>query len=82
MHHILLSLFIGAIAGWLAGLIIKGRGFGLIANIIVGIIGGWLGGELFGNKLNVTSSNTVNEIFCATLGAIILIGLLRLIRGK
>ncbi|HXS36125.1 MAG TPA: GlsB/YeaQ/YmgE family stress response membrane protein [Flavipsychrobacter sp.] len=82
MHHILLFLFIGAVAGWLACLIIRGRGFGLLANIIVGIIGGWIGGELFGNKLNVTSSPTLNEIFCATLGAIILVGLLRLIRGR
>ena len=45
---IILYLLIGAVAGWLAGLIMKGRGFGLFGNIIVGIIGGFIGGFLFG----------------------------------
>ncbi len=46
--NIIIWLVVGAIAGWLAGNIMKGRGFGLIGNIIIGIVGGILGGYLFG----------------------------------
>ncbi|MGI5310011.1 GlsB/YeaQ/YmgE family stress response membrane protein, partial [Rheinheimera sp. WS51] len=44
----ILFLIIGAVAGWLAGLIMKGRGFGLLGNMVVGIVGAFLGGFLFG----------------------------------
>jgi len=80
--HWLISLFIGAVAGWLAGLIVRGRGFGLIGNIIIGLIGGLIGGELIGNKLAITHSATANNIISATLGAALLIALLKLIRGR
>ena len=46
--HILWFLLIGLVAGWLAGLLVKGRGFGWLANMIVGVIGAFIGGFLFG----------------------------------
>ena len=50
------TLIIGGIAGWLAGKLMRGEGFGIIVDIIVGVIGGWLGGWLFG-KLGIHIGN-------------------------
>lgn len=67
---ILIFLAIGAVAGWLAGLIFKGGGFGLIWNIIIGIVGGVIGGWLFGNFFG---DSLVGAIITAVVGAIILL---------
>lgn len=69
---ILIFLLIGAIAGWLAGTIIKGRGFGLVGNIVVGIVGAVVGGLLF-DFLGVRSGGFLGSIITATLGAVILL---------
>ena len=77
---ILAALLIGAIAGWLAGLIVRGAGFGLIDNIVVGIIGALVAGWLL-PKLNVTlASGTLGSILDATVGAVIVLVVLSLIR--
>ena len=72
-------LIIGGLAGWLAGLIMKGRGFGLFGNIIVGIIGGLIGGFLFG-VLGFTSTNVIGSLITALVGAIVLLFIVGLIR--
>lgn len=73
-------LLVGLIAGWLAGMIMKGGGFGFIGDIIVGIIGALLGGFLC-NTLGVnTGGGLLSSIIVATIGAIVLILLLRLIK--
>ena len=69
---LLVALLIGAIAGFLAGQVVKGHGFGVVGNIIVGIVGSLLFGFLFGN-FNVLGSPMLNEIAGGTLGAIILL---------
>jgi len=76
---IIIFLLIGAIAGWLAGQIMSGGGFGLIGDIVVGIIGAFIGGWLFG-ALGIGFGGLIGAIICATIGAIILIALLRLIK--
>jgi uncharacterized membrane protein YeaQ/YmgE (transglycosylase-associated protein family) len=76
---IIIFLLIGAIAGWLAGQIMSGGGFGLIGDIVVGIIGAFIGGWLFG-ALGIGFGGLIGAIICATVGAIILIALLRLIK--
>ena len=76
---IILFLVIGGVAGWLAGLIMKGRGFGLFGNIIVGIIGGLIGGFLFG-VLGFTSTNVIGSLITALVGAIVLLFIVGLIR--
>jgi uncharacterized membrane protein YeaQ/YmgE (transglycosylase-associated protein family) len=77
---IIIWLIVGAIAGWLAGLIVKGYGFGLIGNIVVGIVGAVIAGWLFpliGIRLG---NEIVGSIVSATVGAVILLVIIGLIR--
>ncbi len=69
---LVIALLIGAVAGFLAGQIVKGHGFGVIGNIIVGIVGALVFGFLFGN-FNLLSSPILNEIAGGTIGATILL---------
>lgn len=77
--HILYWILIGLVAGWLAGLILKGSGFGLIGNLIVGVIGALLGGFVFG-LLGLQASSMLGSLITATAGALLLIYLLRLVK--
>lgn len=73
-------LLIGLIAGWLAGMLVKGGGFGVVGDMIVGVLGAFIGGFLF-TKLGVSSGGgMIGSIIVATIGAIILIFILRLIK--
>jgi uncharacterized membrane protein YeaQ/YmgE (transglycosylase-associated protein family) len=69
-------ILIGLAAGWLAGQIMKGGGYGLVGDLIVGVIGALLGGWLFG-LLGISANSIIGSLIVATLGAIILIALLR-----
>ncbi len=69
---LLIALLVGAIAGFLAGQIVKGHGFGTVGNIVVGILGALVFGFLFGN-FNLLSSPMLNEIVGGTIGAVILL---------
>ena len=76
IESLIVFLLIGAIAGWLAGLIVKGYGFGLLGNIVVGIVGAFLAGLLL-PKIGVSiGAGIVGAIIHATIGAVILLGLL------
>ena len=79
-NSLLLLLIVGAVAGWLAGVIVKGYGFGLIGNIIVGIIGSFVGSWLFTHFQIVHGGGIVGDILGATLGAVVLLFLLRFAR--
>jgi uncharacterized membrane protein YeaQ/YmgE (transglycosylase-associated protein family) len=72
-------LVIGAVAGWLAGLLMKGRGFGLIGNIIVGIIGAFIGGFL-ASVLGLAATGIIGSIILATAGAVVLLFLIGLVK--
>ncbi|MBN1476133.1 GlsB/YeaQ/YmgE family stress response membrane protein [Candidatus Sumerlaeota bacterium] len=74
-------LIIGGVAGFLAGQILKGRGFGLIGNIIVGIIGGVVGGWLF-SLLQLESTGLIGNLIVALVGAVVLIYVVNLAMGK
>jgi len=76
---LIIFLVIGAVAGWLAGMIIKGGGYGLVGDIIVGVIGSLIGGWLFG-LLGIAAGGLIGSIIAAVVGAIILIAILRLIK--
>jgi uncharacterized membrane protein YeaQ/YmgE (transglycosylase-associated protein family) len=72
-------ILIGICAGWLAGQIVKGGGFGLVGDLIVGVIGALVGGFLFG-LLGIQSAGLLGSLVTATVGAIVLIFLLRQIK--
>lgn len=70
---IVYALLIGAIAGWLAGKIMKGGGFGLLINIILGIVGGAIGNWLFGALDISIGSGAVGDIITGVIGAVVLL---------
>jgi uncharacterized membrane protein YeaQ/YmgE (transglycosylase-associated protein family) len=73
-------ILIGIAAGWLAGQIMKGGGFGLVGDLIVGVIGALLGGFLFGQLGVSAGGGLLGSLIVATIGAIVLLFLLRLIK--
>ena len=73
---------IGGIAGYIAQMVVPGRGFGLLATIIIGMVGGWLGQLLLGGFLHLTHDVLFDEIICAIIGSVILVIALNLILGK
>ena len=77
-------IIIGLVAGFLAGVVVKGRGFGMLGNLVVGVIGAVLGGWLFG-VLNINISGIpplIINLIVAFVGAVVLLWLLRLVGGK
>ena len=74
-------IVVGLIAGWLAGLIMRGHGLGIIADIVVGIIGALIGGYLFA-LLGVTTDSFIGWVLTALVGAIILLFIINLISGR
>jgi uncharacterized membrane protein YeaQ/YmgE (transglycosylase-associated protein family) len=77
--HWLVWLVIGAVAGWLAGVVMKGSGYGCIGNVIVGIIGSLVGGWVFSLLGFGPGRGLLGSIITAFVGAVLLIGLLRLL---
>ena len=81
IESILVFLIVGAIAGWLAGLIVSGFGFGLVGNIVVGIVGAFIAGYLFPALGVSLGSGIVAAIIHSTIGAVILLVLIKVIKG-
>lgn len=79
-HGIIAWLIIGAIAGWLAGLLVKGSGFGIFVDIIVGIVGAFIGGWLAGVLHLSLGSGWISSIITAVIGAVILLVVIRLFK--
>lgn len=80
MQGLIGFLIIGLVAGWLAGQIMKGKGFGLLGNMIVGVVGAILGGMLFG-MLGLSASGTIGSLLTATVGAVVLLYLLSFVKS-
>jgi len=78
-ESILAWIVIGAIAGWLAGLLVKGYGFGLIGNILIGILGAGVAG-LIGPRLGIQTESFGGNIVASLLGALVLLLLVGLVR--
>lgn len=81
VESLIVFLIIGAIAGWLAGVIVKGYGFGLLGNIVVGIIGALIAGWLFPALDISLGTGIVAAIIHSAIGAIILLVLIRLVKS-
>ena len=78
-QSIIMWLIIGAVAGWLAGKVVHGYGFGLLANIVIGILGAVVGGYVL-PQLGFIPTSTSGDFIAATLGAVILLVVIGLVR--
>jgi len=79
-ESLLVILLIGAVAGWLAGIIVQGTGFGLLGDIVIGIVGAFIASWLFPQLGVRLGAGIVAEIVAATVGAVLLLVIIRLIR--
>jgi uncharacterized membrane protein YeaQ/YmgE (transglycosylase-associated protein family) len=80
VETLIVWLIVGGIAGWLAGIIVKGYGFGVVGNIIIGIVGAFIAGLLF-PRLGITlGAGIVGAIIHAMIGAVILLVIIGLVR--
>jgi len=81
-HGLIAWLVIGAVAGWLAGLLVKGGGFGLIVDIIVGIVGAFIGGWPSGMLGLSLGGGLIGSVIAAPIGAVILLLAIRIIKRR
>lgn len=77
--HLLWFLIIGIAAGWLAGHLMKGSGFGLIGDLVVGVIGAFVGGWLLG-VLGLFATGLIGRLITATIGAVVLLLIVRVLK--
>lgn len=77
MVKILWSILIGVVAGWLAGMISRGGGFGIWGDLVTGVVGSFIGGYLF-NFIGISVYGTIGLIISSTVGAIILLWIIRM----
>ncbi|WP_294072039.1 GlsB/YeaQ/YmgE family stress response membrane protein [Proteiniphilum sp. UBA1028] len=74
-------IIIGAVAGWLAGKLMRGGGFGFLVNLLVGIAGGVIGGWVF-DKLGISTGGVIGNLVTALVGAILLLWIISLFKKK
>ena len=80
LESLIIFLLIGGIAGWLAGLVVKGGGFGIVGDIVVGIVGAFIAGFLFPALGFSLGAGIVGAIIHATIGAVILLLIVRVLK--
>jgi uncharacterized membrane protein YeaQ/YmgE (transglycosylase-associated protein family) len=81
-HGLIWWIFVGLIAGWLAGKLSRGQGFGCIGDILIGLIGSVIGGWIF-TKLGIVHANTfLYSLAAATVGAVLLVSVAHLFFGR
>jgi uncharacterized membrane protein YeaQ/YmgE (transglycosylase-associated protein family) len=80
IESLLIFLLVGAVAGWLAGQIVSGYGFGLLGNIVIGIVGAFIAGLIFPRIGFVLGGGLLAAIVHATIGAVILLFLIKLVK--
>jgi len=77
--NLIYFLLIGLVAGWLAGKVMKGSGYGVIGDLVIGVIGAFLGGWIFG-LLHIATGGLLGLLITAFVGAVVLVWLLRMIK--
>jgi uncharacterized membrane protein YeaQ/YmgE (transglycosylase-associated protein family) len=80
--HLIVFIILGAIAGWLAGKIMSGHGYGVIWDIVIGIVGAFIGGFLFSLIFGTQPTGLVISFIVAVIGACILVAILHLVRRE
>jgi uncharacterized membrane protein YeaQ/YmgE (transglycosylase-associated protein family) len=78
-QNLILFLLVGLVAGWLAGRIMKGKGFGLVGDLVVGVIGAFIGVWLFG-LLGISSGGILGLLVAALVGALVLLYVIRMVK--
>ncbi len=81
-ESILVILLVGIVAGWLAGKVVRGTGFGLVGDLVIGVAGAFVASLLFPRLGIRLGAGIVSEIIYSALGAILLLLIVRLIRGR
>jgi uncharacterized membrane protein YeaQ/YmgE (transglycosylase-associated protein family) len=81
-ESLLVIVVVGVLAGWLAGKIVQGTGFGIVGDLIIGVIGAFIGGWLLPRLGIRLGDGIVSAIINATIGAVLLLFVLRLLRGR
>lgn len=76
---LIMTLIIGGVAGWLAGQLFKGRGFGVLINIVLGIVGAFVGNFVF-HQLGISAHGLIGQLIAATAGALLILFLARLLK--
>jgi uncharacterized membrane protein YeaQ/YmgE (transglycosylase-associated protein family) len=79
VENLILFLVVGVVAGWMAGRIMKGGGFGLLGDMVVGVIGAFVGGWLFG-LLGIATGGILGLLVTALVGALVLLYVIRLVK--
>jgi uncharacterized membrane protein YeaQ/YmgE (transglycosylase-associated protein family) len=80
-ESIIVILFVGLIAGWLAGKVVRGAGFGIIGDVVIGIAGAFVSSYFFPRLGFHLGTGLVSEIIYSAIGAIVLLLIVRLVRG-
>jgi uncharacterized membrane protein YeaQ/YmgE (transglycosylase-associated protein family) len=77
--HILIWIIVGILAGWLTGLVMKGRGYGLLGDLVIGLLGGLIGGWLFG-LVGLAPTSWLGQVLVSFIGGVVLVAIARLLR--
>jgi uncharacterized membrane protein YeaQ/YmgE (transglycosylase-associated protein family) len=77
--HLIWFLLIGLVAGWLAGKLTKGSGYGIFGDVVIGVLGAFVGGFLF-RLVGVSAYGTIGSLIMATIGAIVLVMIVRALK--
>jgi uncharacterized membrane protein YeaQ/YmgE (transglycosylase-associated protein family) len=80
-ESLLVILFVGLVAGWLAGQIVQGTGFGILGDLLIGIVGAFIGSWLLPKLGFHLGTGVISAIVNATIGAVLLLLVMRLVRG-
>jgi uncharacterized membrane protein YeaQ/YmgE (transglycosylase-associated protein family) len=82
LQSLIIFLVVGVVAGWLAGQLVRGSGFGLVGDLVVGILGAIIGGWLLGRLGIMIGGGIIGAIIDAVIGAVVLLLLIRLVRRR
>ena len=77
--HLVWFLLVGLVAGWLAGKVTKGSGYGVVGDIVIGVLGAFVGGFLF-RLVGISAYGTIGSIIVATIGAVVLVWVVRALK--
>jgi len=80
IHSFIGWMVIGLLAGWLAGVVSRGRGFGCLVNVLLGLVGAVIGGWIF-SRLGIVAWGFIGSLAAATVGAVLLVAVARLFAG-